>query len=96
MDVAPPAKPRVRLQGYDHAKYTVMVARKSGDVYVIGAWSHKGTAFRMSSQNSPSKDPRTHRSVIVRPGSSLLTAVNWLLEGLPEAMALRYYSQNED
>lgn len=76
-------KPRVKLQGYDSTRYTVLVALKSGTVYVASSYSYKAAAYRMAHQRSPSRDPRTHRAVVVRPGDSLLNAVNWLIEGLP-------------
>lgn len=75
-------KPRVKLQGYDSTKYTVLVALKSGTVYVASSYSYKAAAYRMSHQRSPSRDPRTYRCLVVRPGDSLPSAVSWLIEGL--------------
>lgn len=79
-------KPHVSLRGYDRTKYTVLVARKSGEVFVAGAYSYKAAAYRLSSLWSPGKDPLTYRALVVRPGDSLLRAVSWLIEGLPEAV----------
>lgn len=89
-------KPRVRLQGYDSTRYTVIIARTSGEVYVAKAYSYKQAAYRLSSQLSPSKDPRTYRGLVVRPGDSLLTAVNWLIEGLPETAAAKATSTEKE
>lgn len=75
-------KPRVKLQGYDSTKYNVLVALKSGTVYVASSYSYKAAAYRMAHQRSPSKDSRTYRAVVLRPGGSLVDIVNWLIEGL--------------
>jgi hypothetical protein len=77
-------KPYVKLQGYDSTKYNVLVALKSGTVYVASSYSYKAAAYRMAHQRSPSMDPRTYRCLVLRPGGSLLNAVNWLIEGLQE------------
>ena len=76
-------KPHVKLQGYDSRRYTVLVALKSGTVYVAGAYSYKPAAYRMAHQRSSARDQRTHRSTVVRPGESLAGAVNYVIRDLP-------------
>jgi len=74
-------KPRVSLAGYDRARYCVLVCRKAGDVFISWSGTYKPAAFRASVAVSPSRDSCTYRCCVVRPGSSLSQAVNWVIRG---------------
>lgn len=75
------SKPLINLQRYDRSQYNVLVCTKAGEVSVTWSGTYKAAAFRASSQASPSKNPRTYRCTVVRPGADLLTQVNWTIDG---------------
>lgn len=74
-------KPHISLQHYHPELYNVLVCRTTGAVFFAWSGSYKQAAYRQSVKISPSRDPGTYRCCIVRPGTSLQTAVNWVING---------------